>query len=268
MGSMMAHKKNKLKDKLEKSQIVTGSAIFSWSPNMMEIAGYAGLDFIRIDTEHAWHRDAGIENLIRAAHLSGIVPIIRIDGNDLNLPRKAFEIGAGGIIVTEIETVKAAKELVSCAKFPPYGKRGYSGNCWSGGWGARAGAEWVAWSNRELLIGIMVENPETIDRIADIMAVDGIDFALFGPADYSMSLGLGKPSKNDKRVREALRHTIQVAKSLGKHVMYNPGTNEDEVREAVTMGITMLEIGNDLGIARSVWTKTVEALSPEHKADK
>ncbi len=78
-----------------------------------------------------------------------------------------------------------------------------------------------------------------------------------------MSLGLGKPSKNDARVQEALRHTIRAAKAVGKHVMYNPGTNEDEIQKAATMGITMLEIGNDLGIARSVWANAVKVLSPK-----
>ena len=228
---------------------------------MMEVAGYAGLDFIRIDTEHALRRDVEIENLIRAAYLTGVVPLIRIDGNDACLPRKAFEIGAGGIIVTEIDSVDAAKSLVSNAKFPPEGIRGYSGNCWSGGWGRKAGGEWVSWSNSELLVGIMVENPESIDRIEDIMAVDGIDFALFGPADYSMSLNLGKPSKNDNRVQEALRRTILAAKGVGKHVMYNPGANENEIRKAAEMGITMIEIGNDLGVICSVWAKAAEALA-------
>ena len=264
----MTREKNNLKNKLDKGQIVTGSAIFSWSPNMMEIAGYVGLDFIRIDTEHAWRRDVEIENLIRAAYLTGIVPIIRIDGSDPNLPCKAFEIGAGGIIVTEIETVEAANELVANSKFPPKGNRGYSGNCWSGGWGTRAGEDWVAWSNKELLVGIMVENPKTMDKVADIMAVDGIDFVLFGPADYSMALGLSKPSKNDKRVLAALQQTILAAKEAGKHVMYNPGINQAEIDKAAAMGITMIEIGNDLGIARSVWSKAVKALSPKLKANK
>jgi 2-keto-3-deoxy-L-rhamnonate aldolase RhmA len=264
----MRPEKSKLKNKLDKGQIVTGSAIFSWSPNMMEVAGYSGLDFMRIDTEHAWRRDAEIEHLIRAAYIADVVPIIRIDGNDSTLPGKIFEVGAGGIIVTGIETVEAATQLVLHSKFPPRGTRGYSGNCWSGGWGAEAGMKWVEWSNRELLIGIMVENPETMDNVTDIMAVDGIDFALFGPADYSMALGLGKPSKNNKDVQNALQRTVSAARKTGKHVMYNPGIKWEEIDKAVKMGVTMIEIGNDLGVARSVWTSTVERFSPERQADK
>lgn len=263
----MEREQNKLKEKLGQGMIAMGSAIYSWSPNMMETAGYSGLDFMRIDTEHAWRRDVEIENLVRAAYLTGVVPIVRLDGNDPNLPAKAFEIGAGGIIVTEIETVEAAEQLVAGTKFPPMGKRGYSGNCWSAGWGSRAGGDWVAWSNRELLVGVMVENPQTIDRVADILAVPGIDFALFGPADYSMAFGQGKPLKTDPRVMAALELTIAAAKASGKHVMYNPGTSGDAIRRAAEIGVTMIEIGNDLGVARSAWSKAVGTLSGVTKAD-
>ncbi|MBV1869112.1 MAG: hypothetical protein KUG69_14605 [Marinosulfonomonas sp.] len=256
----MKREKNKLKAKLDNGQVAVGSAMYSWSPNTMEVAGYSGLDFMRIDTEHAWRRDAEIENLIRAAYMTNIVPLIRLDGNDPNLPGKAFEIGAGGIIVTDIETVEAAKQLVANCKFPPMGRRGYSGNCWSGGWGARAGGDWVAWSNQELLVGVMVENPETIDRVQDILAVPGIDFALFGPADYSMAFGQGKPLKQDDRVTDALHKTIAAAKATGTHVMFNPGSSNEAIATAAEMGVTMIEVGNDLGLVRSAWSKAVDVI--------
>lgn len=258
----MPREPNRLRQKLAERNVAVGSAVFSWSPNMMEIAGYAGLDFMRIDTEHAWRRDTDIEHLIRAATVAGVVPILRIDGGDPHLPMKAFEIGAGGIIATEVDTVEAAQALVRAAKFPPVGERGYSGNCWSGGWGTRAGGEWVEWSDAELLVGIMAESPAAMDRIDDIMAVDGIDFALFGPADFSMALGLRKPAKNDARVQEALQTTVAAAKRSGKHVMYNPGTKADEITSCLELGVTMLEIGNDLGIARAAWAKAVQTVSP------
>jgi len=256
---------NNLKEKLSKGHFALGSAVFSWSPNMAEMAGYSGLDFIRIDTEHAWRKGSEIENIIRAAHLTKVLPIVRIDGNDSNLPRKAFEIGAGGIIATEINSVDDAKSLVDNAKFPPVGIRGYSGNCWSGGWGKRAGPNWVEWSNRELLVGIMVECPRAIDQVEEILAVDGIDFALFGPADFSMSLGLGKPSKNHPRVQDALNKTITAARNNGKHVMYNPGVSKEQIQEAIDIGITMIEVGNDLGIAGQVWESSVKMFSKEQK---
>ena len=65
---------NKLREKLTAGQCATGAAIFSWSPQVVDAAGLAGLDYIRIDTEHAWRQDGGLEHLIRAAIMASVVP--------------------------------------------------------------------------------------------------------------------------------------------------------------------------------------------------
>jgi 2-keto-3-deoxy-L-rhamnonate aldolase RhmA len=37
--------------------VALGTAIFSNNPAIVEVAGYSGLDFIRIDNEYSWRRD-------------------------------------------------------------------------------------------------------------------------------------------------------------------------------------------------------------------
>jgi 4-hydroxy-2-oxoheptanedioate aldolase len=248
---------NKLRAKLANGQCVTGSVAFSWSPYVVDVAGQAGLDFIRIDTEHSWRRDDALEHLVRAALLGGVVPIVRIDRDDPYLVRKALEIGAGGIIVPDICTVEEAEAVVSAAKFAPRGSRGYSGMCLSAGWGAKAGPEWVAWSDSEPMIGIMIENIVAMDHIEEIMAVDGIDFALFGPADFSMSLGLGEPKTNDERVQSAIRQTIAAAHKAGKHISLGVGMDPDSIKKYADLGIDMLELGSDLGAVSAAWKSAV-----------
>jgi len=184
----MKRQPNELRSKLKSVGFVTGSVMYSWGPNVMEVAGNTGLDFMRIDSEHAWRQDASMEHLVRAANCAGIVPIIRVDKGNPHLIRKALEIGAGGIIVPHIHTPEAAVAVVRASKFPPRGFRGYSGHCWSAGWTTAAGREWVEWSDAEPMIGVMIENHQAMTCIDEILAVDGLDFVLFGPADYAMSL--------------------------------------------------------------------------------
>lgn len=257
----MIRTSNKVREKLKNNQLVTGSVIYSWSPNVMDVAGLSGLDFMRIDNEHAWRQDSSAEQLIRAALTAGIVPIMRLDPDNPYLVRKALEIGAGGIIIPDVNTPEQAESVVKAAKFPPRGIRGYSGNCRSGGWGTKAGAEWVQWSDTEPMVGVMIENEMAMKCIDEIMDVEGVDFALFGPADYSMSLGFGKPLKGDERVVEALQKTIEASRKVGKHVMYNPGINKDKIEESIDMGVTMLELSNDLNISYSVWQKAQQTVS-------
>ena len=88
--------KNQLKEKLENEKLAVGSCIYSSSPALVELMGYCNLDFCRIDNEHSWRKDESVENMVRAAAISGIVPLLRIDF-DKDVIRKALEIGAGGI---------------------------------------------------------------------------------------------------------------------------------------------------------------------------
>ena len=40
----MLRKPNKLRTKLKEGKVVTGSVMYSWSPGVMEVAGYSGLE--------------------------------------------------------------------------------------------------------------------------------------------------------------------------------------------------------------------------------
>jgi len=256
----MERKPNKLRKILKEGKLATGSVIYSWSPNVMEVCGYSGLDFMRIDNEHAWRQDRTAEHLIRAAIISDVVPLLRVDRDNPYLIRKALEIGAGAVLVPNLQTPDEVRSAIKASKFPPFGIRGYSGSCWSAGWGTKAGKEWVQWSNTEPMIGIMIEHKRIMDYIDEILSIEALDYVYFGPSDYSMSLGLGEPNKNHPDVQDALKRTIAAAKKHGKHVAYGVGTNPEEIKKYIAMGITMLELGNDLGILKSVWEKTKEAI--------
>ena len=259
----MNNQPNAVRKKLAAGERVVGGAIFSWSPNVIDAAVLAGLDYVRIDTEHAWRKDDSLEHLIRAAVMGGVVPIVRVDRDDPYLVRKALEIGAGGIIVPDVCSVQQAEAVVSAAKFPPRGNRGFSRNCWSADWGSIAAEEWVQWSNREPMIGIMIENIEAMSSIDDIVGVDGIDFVLFGPADFSMSLGLAAPDPHDTQVQSAILQTIAAVHAAGKHFALSVGTKPETIEKYLQLGVDMLELGNDLGLVRAGWASaksTVESI--------
>ena len=55
----MERRPNRVREKLLSGQAVVGSVIYSWSPNVMEVAGYAGLDFMRVDNEHEDRQSCG-----------------------------------------------------------------------------------------------------------------------------------------------------------------------------------------------------------------
>ncbi len=251
----MIRKPNKLRARLQKGELVVGSALHSWSPNVMEVAGYAGLDFMRIDGEHSWRRDFTAENLIRAATIADIVAILRVDRDNPYLVRKALEIGAGAVLVPNINTAEQAREVVSAAKFPPEGIRGYCGDCFSACWGTKAGNEWVAWSDTQPMIGIMIEHVAAMDNLDEIMAVQGLDYVYWGAADYSMSIGLKGPQRYNKEVLKALEKVIAAADRA--HVTVGLPTEQENIERYYNMGVRMFEVSSDLLSLDEIWKKQV-----------
>ena len=251
---------NRVRARLAAGQPVTGCMIFSWSPNVVEVAGSCGIDYVRVDAEHAWRQDAMLEHLARSAETAGVELMVRLDRDNPYLIRKALEIGAGCVLVANIRSVAEAREVAAAGKFPPQGSRGFSNYCRSGRWNGIPPAEWLQWSNTQPMIGIMIEDPAAIDAVDDMMGVDGIDFVNFGPADYSLNLGLAAPDRNEPRVAEALKRTIAAARAHGKHVMCNVPPTPAAIARHVELGLTLIELGNDLDYVRASLTGAVSAV--------
>ena len=49
MNNVLMRRPNKVREKLARGQVAVGTAIYSHSPAMVAAAGYAGIDFVRID---------------------------------------------------------------------------------------------------------------------------------------------------------------------------------------------------------------------------
>lgn len=258
----MEHNPNKLKKMLEKGKTAFGTCINIFSPNLVELAGFCGLDFCRIDNEHTWRQDESMDHMMRAAVVGNITALPRIDKGNSFLIRKIYEIGAQGFIIPDIQSSKEVKEIIKAAKFPPEGNRGYSGNCFSGGYGTHAGEEWIKWCNEELMVGVMIEDKEAIEDIDRIMALKGLDFVLFGPADYSLNIGLPTPEKNHPKVQDALKKTIEAARKNDKYAMIGVGYPwEEEAQKYIDLGCQMIEIGHDYSILKNIWSNIVNTFN-------
>jgi len=64
------------------------------------------------------------------------------------------------------------------------------------------------------VVALMIEKRSAVENLETILSIGGIDMVQFGPADYSMSIGI--PGQwSDPQVREAERYTIETALRMG-----------------------------------------------------
>ncbi len=103
-------RKNAIKEKLKAGQPVLGAFVNFHSPAVVEICGYAGVDFVIVDAEHGPMEPRDCEEMVRAADAVGITPIIRVGQNVQQVILRYLDIGALGVQMPMINT-RADAEL-------------------------------------------------------------------------------------------------------------------------------------------------------------
>ena len=115
-----------LKERLRGGETVIGTFSGIPSPSLVEAIGYSGIDFVVIDAEHGPVEIQTAENIVRAAEITGMAPIIRVPDNESHLILRALDIGAHGVQVPHVSTREEAELAIESSKYHPQGKRGLS----------------------------------------------------------------------------------------------------------------------------------------------
>lgn len=193
---------NKVKRALKEGKTVLGAFVMIPSADLIEILGYAGFDFVIIDTEHGRFNTETLENLIRAADCVDLVPIVRVP-NDASMILHVLETGCLGVQIPQVNTKEEASRVVQSVKYYPEGQRGMAFSTRAGNYGFRCIEKHLEISNRETLVTVQVENIRGVENLPEILTVQGIDVIFVGPADLSQSLGL--PGQiNHPKVQETI----------------------------------------------------------------
>lgn len=186
-----------LKAQVRESRIVLGGSLSLPSPDLVEIMGYSGFDLICLDTEHGPHAmEAELTNLLRACSVGGMTSLVRITENDPARILKALDAGAQGIIVPRVRTREDVQRAVRAAKYPPQGERGSCGNTRATRHSAIPAVEYYPAANRDTIVMPIIEEVEAVERIDEVLGVEGVDMIWVGAADLSASMGLENQHKH------------------------------------------------------------------------
>ena len=203
-----------LKERLINGDTVIGTWNIIPSPSLVEAIGYSGLDFIVIDAEHGPVEMQTAENIVRAAEITGMVPIIRVPDNESHLILRALDIGAHGVQVPHVSTKEEAELVIEYSKYHPQGKRGLSPFTRAGKYGLAAENHTLR-SNENVIVVINIEGTEGIQNLSEIAIVPDVDIIFIGPYDLSQSLG--KPGQvEDPEVINFIKDNVKIIKDNGK----------------------------------------------------
>src|ERR1051326_7785594 len=182
---------NLTREKLAQGGTVFGCGLQVYrSPEICRAFAAAGFDYVFIDMEHGSYDLETVQDMIRAAVDSGITPIVRVAELLYSLIARLLDSGAQGIILPRVEDPKLLAEALSWMRFPPQGKRGYGVNTTMIGYESRSFPEIIEHQNRNTLAVVQFETTVAMERADEMLSLKGVDIAMVGPADLSISLGI------------------------------------------------------------------------------
>ena len=209
----------RLRPALRSGSLLSGVFNSIESPAIVEMAGYAGFDFIVLDNEHGSADLQTTEHQLRAARASGIMPVVRCLEHDI--PR-VLDLGVSGVQVPMVHSPEQAASLVARVRYPlpgaPAGESGTRGSAFqtrAAGYGAFGGAAHAARSNAAIALIVMVETPEALARAGEIAAVPGVDAVFIGPNDLAHAMG-HENRWQDAAVQKAIERGLRAIADAGK----------------------------------------------------
>lgn len=255
----MQAKKNPVREAVKSGKNAFGLYIGVPSPMMVEFAGYAGFDFVRIDISHNGFDLPTIVNMIRAAELCGVAPMVRVD-NDPFMINSVLEAGAVGVYVPDVSTAEKAKAVVDVVRFAPLGERGIFGASRAAGYGGISGADYRKFSNEEVMLGVQIESRQAAENIAAILGVEGIDMVGSGRGDLANSLGV-TGQKDHPSVLALEAKIFDTARGRGKCISVNLDPTAKDFAEEVAAWkkkAGIITLGHDINIIRKNFEKAIQ----------
>lgn len=192
----MTVRANTLKHRLQAGQAAFGVMCTFPSPQVVEMLGSLGFDWVLLDNEHGSVTVENAESCIAVAELTGMAPIVRPVANRPEIIAPFMDRGAWGVQVPHVNTAEEARAVVDAVKYAPLGRRGLFGASRAAGYGyAGSAAGYTAAANRETLVCVMIEEVEAIENLPEMVKVPGVDVFFIGSGDLSQAMGhTGQPT--------------------------------------------------------------------------
>jgi 4-hydroxy-2-oxoheptanedioate aldolase len=222
-----------------------GAAVNGWLaiPNgfSAETMAHQGWDTLTIDLQHGVVDYQAMVGMLQAISTTPTVPIVRVPWLEPAALMKALDAGAYGVICPMINTREDAQKLVAWTHYAPRGSRSFGP--------VRAllygGADYAQHANDTIVTFAMIETAGALDKLDDILSVEGLDAIYIGPSDLSLALGCRPVFDDvDPPVQQAIEHILARAKAHGVVAgIHNGDPNVALAR--IAKGFQFVTVGSD-----------------------
>ncbi|KAL2610704.1 hypothetical protein R1flu_029277 [Riccia fluitans] len=250
-----------LKARLLSGEKLYGAFSSTFSTVVAEILGWAGYDFVVVDMEHGAGNSFAALPILQALAATGTPAVLRLPWNDPVLVKKALDLGPAGVMFPAIENAEEARHAVAACRYPPLGIRGAANSIVRA---SRYGlnSSYLARCDKDLLIMCQIESEGAVNRIPEIVEVEGVDCIQMGPRDLRASIGLLR-EPDDPRPLQLLKRAEKAVLSSGKKILLAGMSNpESSPTELFDRGYHLVSGFVDVALIRDAAVADLEKYKP------
>ena len=212
-------KKNVLRELLNAGKPTLGTHVISPWPGMVEVIGHSGaFNYIEYVGEYSPFSLEQMDNFGRAIELfPDMSSMMKVEEQGRGfIATRAIDAGLQNVLFTDCRSADDVRECVRLVRSETPAAGGTHGCAMrrNVGYVVEAGSEAWTQAMNKTVIAIMIEKKRAMEELEEILSVDGVDMVQFGPADYSISVGLpGKGSTAE--IKKVERNMIELALKKG-----------------------------------------------------
>ena len=249
-------RENTTRARLRAGKATIGSFLGLGSPQITEMFGHAGFDWLVLETEHSAVDIQGVEHMLMAISGTAAIPIVRVTQADSLEIGRVLDVGAMGVIVPMVRTGSDVRRIVSATRYPPEGTRGFGPLRAS-----RYGQDYHDYLNRandNIVVAIIIETKDAIEHLEEIVAVPGLDVMFLGLYDLCLSYGLNPNAMPFSVIDQRIAQVLDAGKRHGVAVGIGVGSPE-ELQNRREQGFRFLSYGTDYFLLSAAVQAGVEA---------
>ncbi|KAJ5825230.1 hypothetical protein N7474_002368 [Penicillium riverlandense] len=201
--------------------------------------------WVLVDAEHGLISDSNYYELNNAVGAERASPIIRVPWGEEWMIKRALDAGAHGIMTPMCHSEADAAKIVSYAKYPPLGTRGYGPMFATHSFPeVMPGSDHDDNANDGVLVVVQIESRSGVENVEKIAKVDGIDVLFIGPFDLAKQMGVQRGGEEHEA---AILRTLAAANAAGKKAAIFC-TNGEDARVRAEQGFHMISVNTDVGV--------------------
>ncbi|MCK5207094.1 MAG: aldolase [Cyclobacteriaceae bacterium] len=212
----------------------------SSAPNWAKIAAESNLDFVFLDTEHIPLDRSELSKMCRIYQAHGITPIVRIPKPDPYRASQVIDDGALGVIAPYLENMDQIKELVGATKYRPLKGEKLEAILNGKSEPSTELKTFLDQFNQGNLCIANIESIPAVERLDDLLCINGLDGVFIGPHDLSISMGIPEQYDHPEFI-DTVKVIIQKARKytlgVGIHFSLDPQRQIDWIKEGVNIVI-------------------------------